>query len=192
MLVIGIVIGLSVNVSAEEDIIPSWIKTTAGFWVNDQIGDSEFIQALQYLITNGILEVPTPTSEIDKELAEVDKELELRMKQRLLECADNPELCGNKSGDSPPPVEMGFNCYSSFAMNGNPGDTEFVVDVTNFDSIKHSATITVTDETEGGNVLSSETNTIELEPGETKNWTTTLDKTSLSGPFCTVYLDKVD
>ncbi len=31
---------------------------TAGFWVNDQVSDSEFISALQFLVKEGILEIP--------------------------------------------------------------------------------------------------------------------------------------
>ena len=40
--------------------IPSWIKITAGFWVDDQISDEEFISALQFLIDKGILQVSNP------------------------------------------------------------------------------------------------------------------------------------
>ncbi len=37
--------------------IPSWIRTLAGFWINDQVSDSEFISALEFMITNGIIQV---------------------------------------------------------------------------------------------------------------------------------------
>ena len=37
--------------------IPSWIKNNAGWWADDQIDDTTFIQGIQYLITNGILQV---------------------------------------------------------------------------------------------------------------------------------------
>jgi hypothetical protein len=56
--VFGLGVGLSINVSAEEGLIPSWIKTTAGFWVDGQIGDSEFLSALQFLVKDGILVIP--------------------------------------------------------------------------------------------------------------------------------------
>jgi len=59
VLLIGIGIGLSINVSAAEELIPSWIKTTAGFWVDGAISDSEFISALQFLVKEGILFIPT-------------------------------------------------------------------------------------------------------------------------------------
>lgn len=39
--------------------IPSWIKDTARFWIDDQISDQEFIQALQYLIDKQILVIPS-------------------------------------------------------------------------------------------------------------------------------------
>ena len=57
-MLVGVVLGLSINVSAEEGLIPSWIKTTAGFWVDDQISDSEFIAALQYLVEQDVLIIP--------------------------------------------------------------------------------------------------------------------------------------
>ena len=41
MVVIGLGIGLSINASAEENLIPSWIKNTAGWWASGSIGDTE-------------------------------------------------------------------------------------------------------------------------------------------------------
>ena len=37
--------------------IPSWIKNNAGWWADGQIDDNAFVQGMQYLITNGILQV---------------------------------------------------------------------------------------------------------------------------------------
>ena len=43
---------------AQEDYtIPSWIKNNAGWWAEDQIDDSSFLQAIEYLIENGIIVV---------------------------------------------------------------------------------------------------------------------------------------
>lgn len=58
-----IVIGLAVGISAfpislaDTELIPNWIKNTAGFWANDQISDSEFVTALEYLIEKGTIQV---------------------------------------------------------------------------------------------------------------------------------------
>ena len=39
--------------------IPDWVKNNAGWWVTDQISDTEFTLSLQYLIQKGIIVVNT-------------------------------------------------------------------------------------------------------------------------------------
>ena len=41
--------------------IPSWIKTNASWWVEGQIEDDAFIQGIQFLIKEGIIQIPEPT-----------------------------------------------------------------------------------------------------------------------------------
>ena len=41
--------------------IPAWIKNNAGWWADDKIGDSDFVQGIQYLIKNGIMKIPSTT-----------------------------------------------------------------------------------------------------------------------------------
>src|SRR3989344_1651806 len=43
------------NVSAQEEILPSWLKTTAVWWGQNKISDQDFINALQYLVENNVL-----------------------------------------------------------------------------------------------------------------------------------------
>jgi len=52
---IDIGLAFSVNVSAAEDLIPSWIKETAGFWSEDLIDDVTFVNAMEWMIKNGII-----------------------------------------------------------------------------------------------------------------------------------------
>ena len=47
----------SLFVSADENIIPVWIKNTATFWGDDKISDTEFINAMQFLIQNDIIQI---------------------------------------------------------------------------------------------------------------------------------------
>jgi len=47
----------ALNPFSEEPEIPSWIKNNAGWWADGQIDDVAFVQGIQYLITNGILDV---------------------------------------------------------------------------------------------------------------------------------------
>jgi len=47
-----------IAINAESEIVPSWIKNTAGFWANDKISDVEFMNAIEYLITQGTIKIP--------------------------------------------------------------------------------------------------------------------------------------
>jgi len=38
-------------------VVPSWIKNTAGWWANDQIPDDEFVESIQFLVENNIINV---------------------------------------------------------------------------------------------------------------------------------------
>ena len=51
------------NISAQEDSIPSWIKNTAGFWADSQISDMEFMNAIEFLIGQEIIQVPEATAQ---------------------------------------------------------------------------------------------------------------------------------
>ena len=42
-------------------VIPSWIKNNAGWWADGAIDDSSFVQGIQYLIKEGIMEIPPTT-----------------------------------------------------------------------------------------------------------------------------------
>jgi hypothetical protein len=37
--------------------IPAWVKNNAGWWADDLIGDSDFVSGIQYLISEGIMNV---------------------------------------------------------------------------------------------------------------------------------------
>ena len=41
--------------------IPIWVKNNAGWWADDLIGDSDFVSGIQYMITEGIMTIPTTT-----------------------------------------------------------------------------------------------------------------------------------
>jgi hypothetical protein len=42
--------------------VPSWIKTTAGFWVDGFSSDEEFVNAIEFLINNGVIVIPPTTT----------------------------------------------------------------------------------------------------------------------------------
>lgn len=48
----------SVNIASADMIIPEWIKKNAGWWSQGIITDSDYIKATQYLITQGVIQLP--------------------------------------------------------------------------------------------------------------------------------------
>ncbi len=58
------IIALSTNSAMADTTIPQWIKNTAKFWVNGDVGDADFIKAIQYLVQQGIIQVNIPVKEI--------------------------------------------------------------------------------------------------------------------------------
>ncbi|MDE2588170.1 MAG: hypothetical protein KGL95_00670 [Patescibacteria group bacterium] len=62
--VLGITLGHSTNVTAQQTSIPSWVKNTALWWGQGQISDAEFLKAIQWMVNNGIIEVsPVQTNQ---------------------------------------------------------------------------------------------------------------------------------
>ena len=51
------VTGEAPSITPPTVVIPDWIKTTAGWWCHNEIEDSSFIEALQYLIKNNVIVV---------------------------------------------------------------------------------------------------------------------------------------
>jgi len=58
---LGMIVGIpsfSQNVSGETNSVPSWIKNTASFWVDGNVSDTEFLNAIEFLVGEGIIKVP--------------------------------------------------------------------------------------------------------------------------------------
>ena len=51
------VVAFPLAASAQSDSVPSWIKNTAGWWANDQISETEFVNSMEYLIDSGIIQL---------------------------------------------------------------------------------------------------------------------------------------
>jgi len=58
----------SQNLTAKEtkQSIPSWIKNTAGFWADNQISDTEFLNGIEFLIGQEIIQIPKAVAQIEK------------------------------------------------------------------------------------------------------------------------------
>ena len=57
---VGLTSSFSQEIYAQEQTVPSWIKIITVWWGEDKITDQDFINTLQYLVENKILEIPIP------------------------------------------------------------------------------------------------------------------------------------
>jgi len=75
--------------SAQSDAIPSWIKNNAGWWADDQISETEFVNSIEYLIDSGIIQVSSQqgvdVSELTIGFIPIEKADELTPKAESLE-----------------------------------------------------------------------------------------------------------
>jgi len=82
-------IPLTQNVQAE-NLIPSWIKNNAGFWADGDIDDATFLNGIEFLIENEIINVSSESKIIDVDtitigFIPVEKADELTPKAQALE-----------------------------------------------------------------------------------------------------------
>lgn len=70
----GIVIGTTMNVEAlSSPSIPAWIKNTAKWWAEGQVSDTEFINALQWLVEKKILVIPSNKESVSSNTIQMGK-----------------------------------------------------------------------------------------------------------------------
>ena len=55
IMTISVIFGI--NTVYADDSIPAWVKGVAGFWVDGNITDAEFVEAIEFLIDSGIIQV---------------------------------------------------------------------------------------------------------------------------------------
>jgi len=55
---------LFLTASATDSDIPDWIKNNAKWWSEGSINDADYVKSLEYLIKNGIIDMPIPITEV--------------------------------------------------------------------------------------------------------------------------------
>ncbi len=65
---------LSVSPEPESIQLPEWIKNNAGWWAEGNIEDSTFINGLEFLVQEGIIDVPT-TANVSKDPDQKEEEI---------------------------------------------------------------------------------------------------------------------
>ena len=57
-------LGFSITASAADSVIPDWIKNNAKWWSAGSISETDYIKSLEYLIVQGIIQIPIPITEV--------------------------------------------------------------------------------------------------------------------------------
>jgi len=52
---------MTMATSVDAANVPDWVKNNAGWWAQDQIADAAFVSGVQYMIEQGIINVPSTT-----------------------------------------------------------------------------------------------------------------------------------
>ena len=128
------------DVVAQQYSIPNWVKNNAKWWGTGQIGDSDFIQAMQYLIQVGIINISNPTTSTPEATAVRVDQFGTQMfygqekeRQSIILTGDPNKQAGIKlDSGSPaiPKVEGGFHYYSITPYVGtlsSDNSTEFTM-----------------------------------------------------------------
>ncbi len=58
------IIGFSITALAADSSVPEWVKNSAKWWSEGSISESEYVTSLEFLITEGIIQVPIPITEV--------------------------------------------------------------------------------------------------------------------------------
>jgi len=57
-------LGFSITASAADSALPDWIKNNAKWWSDGSISETDYIESLEYLIVQGIIQIPIPITEV--------------------------------------------------------------------------------------------------------------------------------
>ena len=64
---IAVLLLVGSSVSSVYAEVPSWVKNNAGWWADGTIDDDSFVQGIQYLIENNVLDVTSQTTQTSQE-----------------------------------------------------------------------------------------------------------------------------
>ncbi len=70
-LISGLLIPVLLSTDASAQLVPEWIKTTAKWFGDDLISENEFLNAMKYLIENGIIILDLQETQISKNMPQV-------------------------------------------------------------------------------------------------------------------------
>ena len=61
------IIGITSTNAFSEESVPDWVKNTAGWWASDAISENEFVNAIEFLVKNNIIQVTSSSTTASSE-----------------------------------------------------------------------------------------------------------------------------
>ncbi len=58
------ILGFSITASTANSSVPDWVKNNAKWWSEGSISEADYITSLEYLISNGIIDVQVPFAQV--------------------------------------------------------------------------------------------------------------------------------
>lgn len=109
-----------ISISAEESLIPSWIKNIAEFWVDGAVTDQEFLSAIEWMLENDVISVSSSDDEWKAEADKLYKENQ-ELKDKIADLEYQISHVGSQSSDyvvesyapSEPEIDYLQYCYGS-------------------------------------------------------------------------------
>ena len=102
------------TIHAQSEInIPDWVKNTALWWAEGSLTDQDFVNALQYLITNGIITIPDAATEVIENEPSIDLpyDIDVKFGQATYNSGDTAEI--KIETDSPDPQNVKIGIFDS-------------------------------------------------------------------------------
>jgi len=62
IILVAVILIVIVLPNAYSEFVPDWVKKTAGWWANDNISETEFVNAIEFLIKTGVINIKTDSS----------------------------------------------------------------------------------------------------------------------------------
>jgi len=61
----------------KEKSVPEWIKNSVAFWVNGQVSDTEFLNAVEYLVSENIIQTSVPNVSAESQIYTVSESYQI-------------------------------------------------------------------------------------------------------------------
>jgi len=98
---------VSNEVNGQSTTVPTWIQNVANFWSNGEVSDDEFVNAMTFLVEEGIMDLPNVVSPVEAQT--ITSSLE-DMNERLEKIEEQKAVVGTTIAPSPvePPEDTTY------------------------------------------------------------------------------------